>query len=281
MIRVDNILTGIDLGPDTEMVLAYTSFFSKLFNATVDLLYVIDYLITPPTYMIPYIEDERISALKTLNTWQDRLNSLGIKTRTEVIVGRLYESFHFSIKHLKVDLLVLGYRSHSLRRSSSEKLIKGLHIPMLVVRGQKVMGMKIGDVKISNILCPIDFSEPSMRALSFASDLSNLTGSRLDILHILQINLLKEKGEKGLKAIEDMKEEAEKKIKDLTEGLTIPSVQGHVLKGEPYKEIISFSKDSDLIVIGARGLGLIQSMILGSVTEVVLRSSPCPVLIIH
>lgn len=281
MIRVDNILTGIDLGPDTEMVLAYTSFFSKLFNATVDLLYVIDYLITPPTYMIPYIEDERISALKTLNTWQDRLNSLGIKTRTEVIVGRLYESFDFSIKHLKVDLLVLGYRSHPLRRSSSEKLIKGLHIPMLVVRGQKVMGMKIGDVKISNILCPIDFSEPSMRALSFASDLSNLTGSRLDILHILQINLLKEKGEKGLKAIEDMKEEAEKKIKDLTEGLTIPSVQGHVLKGEPYKEIISFSKDSDLIVIGARGLGLIQSMILGSVTEVVLRSSPCPVLIIH
>lgn len=283
MIRIERILTGIDLGPDTEMVLAYAFFFGKLFNASIDLLYVIDYLTTPPSYMIPYIEEERLSALKSMEKWQGQLGDRGIKTRSEVIVGRLYESFDFSLKNRKVDLLVLGFRSHPLRRSSSEKLVKGLSILMLVVRGEKSKGMRIGDVRIRNIICPVDFSEHSKKALTIASNLSSLLQERLDILHVLPVHLLKGKDDKKMKAIVEMKEEAEKRLKDLTEGLNIPSGKVHILTGEPYGEIISYSKenDADLIIMGARGLGLIRGMILGSVTDAVVRSSPCPVMIIH
>ena len=38
-------------------------------------------------------------------------------------------------------MLVLGFVTHTFRRSSSEKLIKGLQIPMLVVRGEKAMAV--------------------------------------------------------------------------------------------------------------------------------------------
>lgn len=283
MINIDRILTGIDLGPDTEKVLAYASFFGKLFGAQVHLLYVIDYLVTPPAYIMPYLEQERVSALDTLNQWQNKLNSTGVEAKSEVIIGRLYESFDLSLKRLMVDFLVLGYRSHPLRRSSSEKLIKGLDVPMLVVRGEKTRDMKIGNVRIGSIICPVDFSEHSKKALTFASGLSDLTESRLHILHVLQAHLLKEKGREGIKAIEEMSGSALEKIKGLSKELNISSMEGHVITGEPFREIISFSKqkDADLIIIGARGLGLIQGMLLGSVTDAVLRSSPCPVLIIH
>lgn len=283
MIRIERILSGIDLGPDTERVLSYTFLFARLWNASVYLLYVIDYLITPPVYMMPYIEEEKRSALKGMKYWRDSLRNLGIETRAEVVMGRLYESFDLSLKNLRADLLVLGYRAHSLRRSSSEKLIKGLSIPMLVVRGEKSEGIRIGKAKVKNILCPVDFSEHSRKALTIAAQFSRLIDSRLYILHVLPGHLLKEKGEKGLRAIDEMTIEVRNNLKSLIEELSIPSFEDHVVVGKPYREIISIARerDIDLIIMGARGLGLIKGIILGSVTEAVLRSSPCPVLIIH
>ena len=38
---------------------------------------------------------------------------------------------------------------------------------------------------------------------------------------------------------------------------------------------------SDLIVVGARGLGAVKRMLLGSVSEAVLRHATCPVLVVH
>ncbi len=58
---------------------------------------------------------------------------------------------------------------------------------------------------------------------------------------------------------------------------------GIIHEGEPDKRIVSFSRenDIDLLVMGARGLGFIKGMLIGSVTDAVLKSSPCPVLVIH
>ncbi|MFN3395658.1 MAG: universal stress protein [Thermodesulfovibrionales bacterium] len=283
MTKVERILAGIDLGPDTERVLAYASFFSKLWNATIDLLYVIDYLVTPPAYMMPYLEEEKESALRSMRRWQELLYNLGINAKSEVLLGRLYESFDFSLKNLNADLLILGYRTHPMRRSSSEKLIKGLDIPMLVVKGQKSEDARLGEVTIKRILCPVDFSEHSRKALVFASNLSAITDSSLDIIHVLPVHLLKEKGEKGLVAVEEMTKEAKEMMKRLLEELSISFADVTILSGEPHKGIISFAldKDTDLIIIGARGLGMIKGILLGSVSEAVLRSSPCPVMIVR
>lgn len=282
MIKIERILTGIDLGPDTEKVLAYASFFGKLWNASIDLLYVIDYLITPPAYLVPYLEKEKETALESIKKWQELIGNQGVDTKGEVIVGRLYESFDFTLRNRASDLLVLGYKRHPLRRSSSERLIKGLNIPMLVVKGEKSENARLGGVTIKRILCPVDFSDHSQKALISGSDLAKITQSSLEIIHVLPVHLLKERVEEGPKAAKEMTESTRETLKGFTEKLSI-STEGIVLLGEPHKEIISFAKqeDIDLIIIGARGLGLIKGMLLGSVTEAVLRSSPCPVMIIH
>jgi nucleotide-binding universal stress UspA family protein len=283
MIRVERILAGIDLGPDTEGVLAYASFFGKLWNASIDLLYVIDYLVTPPAYIISYIEEEKTKALKSIEKWQKSISNIGIETRSEVVVGRLYESFNFSIKKTQADLLVLGHRSYPFRRSSSERLIKGLNIPMLVIQGQKSKGATIGGVRIERILCPVDFSDYSRKALHLASEISILTGARLHIIHVLPGHLLKGIKDRGDEAIEDMRRDAEEKIREFIADLSLSRGEGIILIGEPYKEIVSNAaeNDMDLIIMGARGLGLIEGILLGSVTDAVLRSSPCPVIIVH
>ncbi len=56
--------------------------------------------------------------------------------------------------------------------------------------------------------------------------------------------------------------------------------RGEILKGEPYKEIVGFARDekANLIVLGKRGLGLIDRMLVGSTTLKVLRESSMPVL---
>src|SRR6185436_1828815 len=56
---------------------------------------------------------------------------------------------------------------------------------------------------------------------------------------------------------------------------------GRVVEGDPRAEIVAAAKDwgADLIVLGARGLGAMRELLLGSVSLGVAREAPCPVLV--
>lgn len=282
--NIKKILAGIDFGKDTEKALSYAAFFAKQFKSSLNLLYVIDYLITPPAYIAPYIEEEKKAAVQRFRGLMERLKKEDIPTETEVMTGRLQESFETAAKRMRADLLVLGFAFHTLRRSSSEKLIKGLQMPMLVVRGEKAASEASGPVKIRRILCPFDFSEPSAKALKAAKVLQDIFSSELDILHVIPdiINKNIENDESYDRLIKSIYEENMKNLlKTKNDNNIIATCL--VEKGDPDKTIVSISRerDIDLIVIGARGLGLIKGMLIGSVTDAVLKSSPCPVFIIH
>jgi len=59
--------------------------------------------------------------------------------------------------------------------------------------------------------------------------------------------------------------------------------EAEILQGASGEIICSAAEDGgyDLIVMGARGLSYLQGVLIGSTTETVLKSSPCPVLIVH
>jgi nucleotide-binding universal stress UspA family protein len=59
------------------------------------------------------------------------------------------------------------------------------------------------------------------------------------------------------------------------------SAMGRVVEGDPRDEIVAAAKSwgADLIVLGARGLGVIKEFLLGSVSLGVARQAPCPVLV--
>ncbi|OGW38547.1 MAG: hypothetical protein A2Y97_02865 [Nitrospirae bacterium RBG_13_39_12] len=283
--KIKKILAGIDFGQATEKVFSYSLYFAEALKASLTLLYVIDYLVTPPSYIFPYIDKEKRTAEKKFALLKKKLENAGIKAGSEVTVGRLHESFKTEAEKVNADMLVLGFRSHALRRSSSEKLIKGLQMPMLVVRGEKTDSVRNDSVKIRKILCPVDFSEGSVKALSVARELKDYFFAKLDVIHVFPSHIIKKKINKSMDKEKVVKELIEHETGRLSKILKDSGIResGKIDEGEPYKKIISFSKeeDIDLIVIGARGLGFIKGMIIGSVTDSLLKTSPCPVIVIH
>ena len=281
---IKKILVGVDFGPATEAVLSYAAHFALATEASLTLLYAIDYLTTPPAYLAPYMEEEKKGALDNFTVLKKQLSERGIRAETEVAVGRLQESFESAIRKTQPDMLVLGFVSHTFRRSSSEKLIKGLEMPMLVVRGEKARTASSGPVIIKKILCPVDLSEQSQKALIFAKELQGTLSCSLEILSVMPYHKIRgltsqDESDRLIRELhDDTKNKLEKFLGDtgIEESVIIDD-------GEPGQRIPAVAQDLDidLIVIGARGLGLIKGMLIGSVTDAVLKTSPCPVLVIH
>ena len=283
--RTGSILAGIDYEEGTESVLAYASLFAGALKASLHLLCVMDYLTTPPAYLSGYMEEEKKNAERKFLPLKKKLEEAGVSAALEVVIGRLHESFSSVIRRERPGMLFLGFRSHTFRRSSSETLIKGLEVPILVVRGEKAGAARIGSARIRKILCPTDFSASSRKALEKATELASLFSSEMTVVHVFPgsaIGKKMEAWEERDRAVEELSRQAadamERFLSDADAG-----AGGVVTEGEPHRTIASFSaeNDIDLIVMGARGLSFIKEMLIGSVTDAVLKSSPCPVLVIH
>jgi len=283
------IISGIDLGPDTEKVISYAAHFALKTGKALRLLYVIDYLLTPPAYLSSYIEEEKKREESELENWKSILSAKGIETEYSIVLGRLHETFRKVIEENSPELLVIGFKSHLLRPSSSERLIKSLNIPMLVVRGQAAEKASVGSVNIKKILCPVDFSESSVKAVLKAKEYASILDADLTLLHVIPTYLIKEKWavwqkleEKDkLKFDSAMHSEAEANFSALIKECKIDK-RVEIYQGNPPETICSAAeKEYDLIIMGARGLSYLEGVLIGSTTEAVIKSSPCPVLIVH
>jgi nucleotide-binding universal stress UspA family protein len=282
--NIGRILVGIDFEPATDVIIAYASTFASAFKASLSLLNVLDYMTTPPGYLIPYIEEEKTIAEKKFESIRDDLAVKGLSVDFEVVAGRLTESFGAVLKRTNADMLVIGFVSHILRRSSSEKLIKGLQVPMLVVRGEKANSAVKEAVAIRKILLPTDFSDSSKKAMETARELADIFSADLDVLFVTPayaVKKMKSVKEKEL-VLRKMREKAEDDMNSFLREYGLKT-SGVIDEGEPHRRIVSFSEENntDIIVMGARGLGLIKGLLIGSVTDSVLKTSPCPVLVVH
>jgi nucleotide-binding universal stress UspA family protein len=62
-----------------------------------------------------------------------------------------------------------------------------------------------------------------------------------------------------------------------------PEISARVVDGDPRQVIAATAADSaaDLVVVGARGLGMFKRLLLGSVSTAVVHHAPCPVLVVR
>ena len=286
------ILAAVDLDTDTEKVLSYSLWLSQALAdgcGDIAILNVMDYALTPPAYLLPYLEKEEEAGGMELKRWADRLNQFGATSTVRLAVGMLVETFSKTIHDFPVTAMVLGHKSHVIRTSSSERLIKSLNVPMLVVRGKKADSAVLGAVGIKNILCAVDFSVHSNRALEFAHAIAEKNSSGLMVAHILSSLKL----EKSFANLRNLSEEDKKNYRDhaiqeaekaISSSANICNAAERIIKiGVPYKAIneIAAERGSDLIVIGAQGVSSTKGVLLGSIAEALIKSSPCPVMLIR
>lgn len=137
------------------------------------------------------------------------------------------------------------------------------------------------------ILAAVDFSETSRDALRIACDLARDEGGRLHLLYVVadpwqQPWVVEVPGtpfEELRRLSVNAAEEALRKLRtEYADRVT--DVSAHVLIGSPPFEIVRFAEEhkADLIVMGTHGFGPVRRLLLGSVTDRVLRQAPCPVL---
>ena len=133
----------------------------------------------------------------------------------------------------------------------------------------------------STILCAIDFSEHSRRALQLALRLGARGGSRVVAVHVIEAVLAEAAAAlpNGPNLREDVQAELEAFVgAELAADTRRPASVVRI--GRPEQEILACAADSgaDLIVMGTQGLGGIQKWFFGSIAEKVLRDSRLPVL---
>lgn len=275
---IDRVFVALDLKSLTNTVLSYAVWLCEIMECkTVTLFHIMEYTLTPPAYLIPYINKEKLKVEEKLKVFSEMLNKFTISSDYRVVFGRLVESLKEVVKS-ENSLVVMGFKTHITRPSTSERILKGLKVPVFIVKKEVFDDIKPQDILIKNILCPIDFSENSLRAFFVAKNISHRCKANLKLLHVVpeqKIKTIIEEPEEIKKYIKYLKEEAEEKFIKIDQ-----TIEHEVLSGIPAEEILKKIKNADLVVIGSKGRSYSESVILGSVAEAVIKNSDKPVLLI-
>jgi len=138
-------------------------------------------------------------------------------------------------------------------------------------------------IKIERVLIPVDGSDSSKNAAMYAAHLVNSRSPKLYLLNVWEpINMTI-----GGEMAERMRQSAEDKAMSVLEeyrkmlepcGMDVELISR---SGRPDYVILNVQDelDCDLIVIGSRGLSVLENVIMGSVVTRVLEGATCPVLV--
>jgi nucleotide-binding universal stress UspA family protein len=147
--------------------------------------------------------------------------------------------------------------------------------------------------KIKKILAPVDLSEFSISGLRHALDLAQWQHSEVIIYHIVTVEetpfpqgkedwvVSQIEHPKLKKILEQRRKRLEAFVRaSFPNGFAEAKVRQEVGIGTPYKAIVdaAVAESVDLIAMSTHGRTGLAHMLIGSVTERVLRRAPCPVL---
>lgn len=135
---------------------------------------------------------------------------------------------------------------------------------------------------IDKILVPVDGSENSEKGLKYACWLAGKVGATITVLHIVSIPYTGESLVFQIEPLEDagrMILERAKKIlkKEKCVAANFVLREG---SGNPGHEIVRFSEEENisLIVMSAKGHSALAHLLMGSVSDMVVKHAPCSIL---
>lgn len=136
------------------------------------------------------------------------------------------------------------------------------------------------------ILLAVDGSEHALQAARYAGDLARQANSEKLRIVVAFDTIPPYLGEPNLQSVINARLEEARNILSAAEQ-EVGSIPGEVhtelIEGSAAEAILTVARtrESDVIVMGARGLGRIATAVLGSVSQKVVAHAPCPVLIVR
>jgi nucleotide-binding universal stress UspA family protein len=237
------------------------------------------------------MDDEYDRAVRRL---RDATAAIGASRCTsEIRLGRTADEIVRASEELRADLIVVG--KHSRRRgilarlgSTAEEIVRSSRTPVLLVSEPP-------DAEPRTLLAAVNDSHVAPWVVQWACFLADRFGAGATAMHVVGASVFTSalaSTDPGGEAAEPMPDGATaepfRTVDDWLSRLARQDVNRlplnvDVMFGDPAEEIIAAAAriDADMIVMGSRGLGRLGSAILGSVASVVLRSAPCPVLVVR
>jgi nucleotide-binding universal stress UspA family protein len=210
-----------------------------------------------------------------------------------ITVGHTADEISRLVEEKGVDLVITATRGRSgLKRlilgSVTERLMRTLTCPLLVVPSpaKDFISPEDKEVNIEKILVGCDFSADSDLAFQYGLSLAQEFQSELYLAHVIETPATSDFNKPESSLAEGIQQEIHGRITNKLMGMVPEEARNwctpetSVLGGHPYEEIVRYAEQehASMIVLGARGHGLVKSLLLGSTTDRVVRRAPCPVL---
>lgn len=298
MITIQRILCPTDFSEFPSRALAHALPLAKWYEATIAALHVYNFVAPPPTKLPTVTNRPRLSAeireeiLHELRDFTEPARTAGVLVEHLVVEGDPVDGILNEAG--RADLLVLG--THGRRGferlmlgSVAERVLRKSPCPVLTVP-RRAPGSPPGDSPaFKHIVCPIDFSDESQRALDFALSLAKEADSALSLLHVVEVLPEIEPPDHAGFDVKAYGEILRRIARDRLKAL-IPKgarewcrPEAVVASGKAYRGIVKVAEErrADLIVIGVTGRGQVNRMLFGSTTAQVVREATCPVLTIR
>lgn len=270
-----NILLATDFSKSSDYVLENAIDMAKIFQSEITLIYVLP----------NDIENEKARellkefSLKQLDLINDKIKNEDVKTSKPILeYGNFSDKIIQTSEKLNANMIIIG-AGEKLKDnvfvlgSNAEKIIKKSNKPVFVVKNEKQFGIK-------KIFCPIDFSEESKRAVKNAITMTRRFSAQLIIFSVYEVSHLYSIRHKiNLEEqIEQIHKTHEKEFSAFLDNFDLIGLDIilEIKKGVPDVEILKAidKYNSDLLIIGTTGKSGIGKILMGSVTEKVIRKMP-------
>ncbi len=220
--------------------------------------------------------------------WFARLHSLaGIQPECIVQDGLITDLILALAEERAVGLIVMG--THGLRGidrlmlgSVTERILRRAKVPVLAVRkpAHHIAGSERNPepVHLKKIVLCTDFSDHAHRASEYAVSMAKEYGAELTLLHVLE----------SFPSSTDIESVTKDALQQLDESIPCEcragcNIKSMVRMGKPYQQIIQLAveTETDVVIVGVRGRGALDTALFGSTTYRVIQLGPCPVLAVH
>lgn len=291
-----NILCPTDLSEYSNHALDYAVALARKFQAKVHVCYTVDLsaaaLNDAAAFVLPQARKDLLERARV------EIDSLMAKRRVEyqtlLLDGEPSTEIARAATTVSADFVVCATHARSgwerwFAGSVTERLLHSIQCPLLVVHSPEHEFLTDeGRLRIRRVLLGYDFSPNSRDALATALSMAEEFQSELHLLHVLEPSiyqsLTKATGEISQALDDAVRGAVEEKLSALVPRIDHPWCEPKtaVAYGLPHVEIEAYAslKEVDLIVLGVRGLTLLDKVLLGSTTDRVLRHAPCPLLIV-
>ena len=140
-------------------------------------------------------------------------------------------------------------------------------------------------MKIKKILLPVDGSEHSRKAVSYAGDFAKMIEGEILIIHChrtFPVALGEPYFQETLNKILEQADTVVSPCREILENRNV-AYSDQIFEGPADQRIVRVAliENIDLIIMGSRGRTDLGGLILGSVTHKVLHTAPCPVLVVR